>query len=903
MPGIRRMLRNPAGSVEQDVDEEVAFHIESRIDELRAAGADAETARRVAEAEFGDLAASRRELKAVDRRRHRRQRVSRFWDATKAEFRHAARSLIRAPAFTIAAVLTLAVGIGAVVSIFAIVNGVLLRPLPFTHPERLVAAVHDLRPLGLYHEPQTASTYFAYRRLAHTIDGLGVYEQGDANVSEPGGIAHPERMKIARVSAGLIPTLGVAPRIGGAFADADDRPGAPAVILIGESIWRTRFAADKQITQHRLEIDGVNCEIVGVMPESFRMPTAETRLWLPLQLDPVNPPPTAYAYTGIARLKTGVGVADAERDLASILRRLPELFPNFVPGISTQEMMAQMRPQPVLIPLAREITGSIAPTLWTVAVAAALILLVACANVANLTLVRADARQREIAVRRALGAGPSRLLLLFFTEAALITAVATVVGFAMAGVAVHLLVAAGPVAIPRLAEVTLDSAALMFTIVVSILMTAACTLFPALRVGAPKADAALREGARGATAGAKQHRVRGALVVAQIASALVVLAGSGLLVRTFERLSAVRPGFDASAVSTFWLSLPATRYKSDTAVVHFYSAVVDRVSAMPGVNAVGVSSRLPLTIRGIDENPIYPEDDASYASKLPPLQLFTAVGGGYFAALKIPLLAGRTFRPMGVQRFEEAIISRSSAVAFWKDSTGRAAIGKRFRPLPGGRLYTVIGVVGDIRDTTLASPPSQVVYFPETIETNGVAKRTKRTMVLAVRSQNAASIEAAVRRAIGDVDATLPIFDAQPMSAVLGAATVQLTFVIAVLGAAAAVTLLLGAIGLYGVLTYVVALRARELSIRVALGASPGTIAISMTKYAMTLTGSGIGVGLAIFAFTARFLRTMLFGVTPGDPVALAAAATLLLVVSFTASWLPARRAARVDPANTLRAE
>lgn len=414
---------------------------------------------------------------------------------------------------------------------------------------------------------------------------------------------------------------------------------------------------------------------------------------------------------------------------------------------------------------------------------------------------------------------------------------------------------------------------------------------------------ALRDGGRSGTAGRMQRRVRGGLVAAQIAFALVVLAGSGLLMRTFEHLNSVRPGFDADHVSTFWVSLPSTRYKSDTSVVRFYARLVERIAALPGVGTVGLTSRLPLEVHGINQNPLYPENDASYATTLPPLQLFTAVNAEYFKAMKIPLLAGRTFDRMEAQRSDEAMISQSSAKAFWNDSTGAAALGKRFRPLPTGRLYTVIGVVGDTRDTALAAAPSQVVYFPEALEVNGIARQTRRAMALVARTAGGVSIDAAVRQAVRDLDPTVPTFDVRPLSAVVGAATAQLTFIIIILGAAAAVTLILGAVGLYGVLAYVVTLRTRELGIRMALGASPGAVAAAMTRYGVGLTGVGIVLGLGLFALVARFLRTMLFGVTTSDPLAIGAAVLVLVVVALLATWLPARRAARVDPATTLRAE
>ena len=680
--GLHRTVRNPGDRIERDVDDEIAFHIESRVAELIAKGAPEPAARASAETEFGDLRASRRELAAVDRRRRRRGLILNWADAGAHELRHAARSLSRSPSFSIAAVLTLAIGIGAVAAIFCVVNAVLLRPLPYGAPERLVAASHDLPPLGMLHVPQTGSTYFAYQRLARTIDGIGVYLEGEVNVAEPGGSAEPERMISARISATLLPVLEVSPIAGRAFTSAEDRPGASPVMLIGEGLWRTRFAGDKNTIGRRLDVDGVSREIVGVLPARFRFPVAATQVWIPLQLDPVNPPATAYAYSGIVRLKPRVTAADVQRDFASVLPRLPELFPNFVPGISTQEMMEQMHPRPVLTPLRDEMTAGIGRTLWMVAAAAVLVLLVACANAANLTLVRADARQREFAVREALGAGRGRLVLHFLTESVVIASVAAVLGLAAATAAVRALVAVGPSGIPRLSEVRMDASTVVFTLVVAAIAAFACSLLPAARVRT--GALALREGSRG-TASRVQQRVRGGLVAAQIAFALVVLAGSGLLMRTFTRLHSIRLGFDAARISTFWISLPDVRYKSDTAVVQAFARLADRVRALPGVATVGLTSRLPFEQHGINQNPLYPEDDASFANKLPPLQLFTSVDGDYFKAMGIPLLVGRTFDRMGVQHDGEAIISKSTALSFWKDSTGVAALGKRFRPLPRGR--------------------------------------------------------------------------------------------------------------------------------------------------------------------------------------------------------------------------
>lgn len=896
------MVHNPGGRLERDLDDEISFHLESRVRDLMERGESEAAARRSAEAEFGDLRASRRELASIDRHRRRRERIIAWLETAAQNLRQAIRSLRRSPAFTIAAVLTLVIGLGASATIFAVVNGVLLRPLPYGNPERLVSVFHDLPPIGLVHQPQTASSYFTYRRLAHTIDGIGAYREGEVNVAQPGSAAEPERVTSASFSASLLPVLQVSPIVGHAFTEAEDAPGAPPVMLIAERMWRARFNADPQVVGRTLEVNGSSRQVVGVMPERFHFPAAATQLWTPLQLDPVNPPPTAFAYGGIARLKAGVTLPDAQRDFAAVLPRAPELVPNFVPGITTQMMMDQMHPTPVVVPMHADITGGIAGTLWMVAAAAALVLLVASANVANLTLVRADARQRELAVREALGVGRARVMLHFLTESGVITVVAAVLGLAAAALAVRGLVLASPAGIPRLTEIGVDAVTVFFTLGVAAFIAIACSLLPALRIGG--GSLALRVGGRSGTAGRTQHRVRSVLVVAQIALALVVLAGSGLLVRTFERLNAIRPGFDPAHVSTFWVSLPGTRYKGDTSVVRFYSQLSDRVAALPGVQAVGLTSRLPFESHGVNQNPLYPEDDPSFANKLPPLQLFTTINGDYFRVMKIPLLTGKTFERMDAQREDEAIVSRSTAKFFWKDSTGAAALGKRFRPLPTDPWYTVIGVVGDTRDTTLAAEPSQAVYFAEALEKNNALAQTRRTMALAVRTVgDGTAIGPAVLRAVHELDPALPIFDVRSMAAVFTAATAQLRFIILILGGAAVVTLILGAVGLYGVLAYVVTLRTRELGIRIALGASPRAVAAAMTRYGLTLTGAGIVLGFGLFALVARFLRALLFGVAPSDPLTLGASALALLAIAVLASWVPARRAARVDPADALRAD
>ncbi len=818
--------------------------------------------------------------------------------------RFAWRSLRRTPVFTTVAVLTLVIGIAAVTAIFAVLNGVVLRPLPYGKPDRLVGAWYELPGVNIKRGTQTAATYFTNIKLAKTITGMGVYQDGSINVSDPTGATQPQRITNAWISSTLIPVLQVQPLLGRNFTEAEDLPNGPPVVIISEGLWRSRFGADRNVIGKTLEVSGRQRQIVGVMPERFRFPTAETQLWLPTAIDPAAQYAGGFKYFAIARLKPGVTIDAAQRELESLIPRVSELFPMVAPNVPWKWVVDQAKPHALLVPLKDDVTSDIAGTLWMVFAAAGLVLLVACANVSNLMLVRADARQRELAVREALGAGRGRIMSSFLSEAVLLSAIAGAIALFLSWIAVRALVAKVPFDVPRLAEVKIDVVSVVVSVAVSALVSVVCTVIPALRLGRLHLSNALREGGRSGTAGKAQQRVRGALVVAQIALALVMLAGSALLLRTFQRLKAVHPGFNADNVLTMRVSLPPARYRTDTAVVHFYASLTDRVGKVPGVVRVGLSSRLPLTRYSMNQDPFFPEGDATYNSKIPPLQIVTTTDSGYFGAMGIPLIAGRTFNGLIPQPEHEAIISRKTAIQFYKDSTGVSALGKRFTIQPGGPKYTIIGVVGDARDTTLSAPPSQTIYFPEAIPADANDNQTENTMALVVKtSVEPNTLITPIQKVIRELDQTLPTLDVLSMPSILRASTARLSFIILILGAAAAVTLILGVVGLYGVMAYVVTLRTKELGVRIALGAQPSSVAAMMTRQGLTLTVAGVVAGLALFAGVSRFLGSFLYDTAPTDPVALGGASLTLVVVAALASFVPARRAARVDPVETLRAE
>ena len=899
----RRTPAIPGRNVEKDVDEELAFHIESRARDLMQRGVPEDEARKAAEREFGDLVASRRELAAVDRRRRRRERVVQVVETAAQDMTHAVRSLGRAAAFTVTALITLVAGLGATIAIFAVIDAVLLRPLPFPHPDRLVGAWHDMAPISLYHVSQSTGTFYTYRTQAHSIDGIGVYIENAVNLGDELASTPPERVVSAGASASLFTVLGVPPERGRVFGEAEDHVGAPEVVVIGDALWRAHFGADPHIVGRSLVVNGVKREVVGVMPPSFRFPNAQTQIWTPLQLDPANPPPTAFAYNGIARLKPGVTIADAQRDFTAVLPRVVELFPKFVPGITTQQIMQQTKPIPVLSALGDDITGGIAGTLWLMGGAAALLLIVACVNVATLALVRFDARERELAVRAALGAGRARIASYQFAESLVLAFGAVLLALGLAWVAIRMLVTHGPADIPRLAEIAMSWRVIAFAATVATLASISFSALPALRIGTR--SVALREGTRGGTASRRQQRIRSALVTAQIALGIIVLTASGLLLRSFQALHAVRPGFDADHVASFWVSLPRPRYAKNADATRFFQSLIDRIKALPGVQSVGVTTRIPLEDHGANPNPLYPESAPEWNSKLPPLQMFTSVSDEYLRTMRVPVVAGRYFYPRDRQPQGEALISLETARFFWHDSTGVAALGKRFKALPSDPWTTVVGVVGNTRDTSLAAPPSTAVYFPELVRDDSTAQHISRTVAVAIRtsSSDPAGIINSAERIVRDLDPTLPAFEARTMTDVMRASTARLAFTTLILGAAALITVILGAVGLYGVLAYLVTLRRRELGIRIALGASPRAVATATTRHGLALAISGSIVGLALLNVVARSIRSFLYGVAPWDPITVTASTLVLLAIAALASWLPARRAARVDPAEALRAD
>jgi predicted permease len=825
--------------------------------------------------------------------------------------RHAIRRLQRAPGFTSAALLTLTLGIGATTAVFSVVNAVLLRPLPYARPDRLVDLSHTITVSGISAIDQSDATFLYYRRANRVFTDIGAYRVTGVNVGSLAGKSSGPNAGAERVSAGLVSAstfrvLGATPLLGRTFRDDEDHPSAPRVVLIGHRLWERKFGADRSLIGRQIDVDGVPREIVGIMPAEFDLPSTRTDVWLPIGIEPAHTATAAFDYRGVGRLRDGVTLDAAAADLQRLLPLVPEAYP----GRLTAQSIQQIRMRAVVRPLRDVVVGNVGRVMWVVLGAVASVLLIACANVMNLFLVRAEARQHEVAVRRALGAGRGVLVWDHVVEGALLSVVggALALGLAVAGVRLLRSIEGG-IDIPRLAEVRVDGTVLAVAAGVTLFATLLVSLLPALRAASLSPRSALSEIGRGLTVGRARHRARHALVVAQFALALVLLTSAGLMARSFARLRAVPAGIDASHAFVFRTALPRSVYTDSAGTARFVSRALADVGAVPGVEAAGAVTKLPLTPEARQDSALWVEDRPLQPGTMPNLHQMVFASPDYFRAMGIPMLDGHTFEAIDPARApREVVLSQTVAARYWPRER---AIGKRVRMAPVGEWYTVVGVVGDVRGTALEQPPDEIVYLPMVVALGGMAMGqepprpwTPRNVAFVARTTRDPSVVGRrVEDAVRALDPEVPAYGARAMTEIVALASARTSLTLLLLGLASAVALALGCVGIYGVMSYVVSLRTREIAVRMALGARPVDVRRMVSRQAVLVAGIGIVVGLAgAFALT-RVLGALLFGVSPVDPVTLLGAAATLGVVAAVAAWAPARRASGLDPAQALRAD
>jgi len=812
-----------------------------------------------------------------------------------AELRFAARRLMRAPSFTIATVVVLALGIGATTAVFSIVNGVLLEPLPFPRPDRLVRLQHSAAVPGVPIVDQSDASVLLYQEHAHAFDGIAATRHTDVNLVAMSAAQRTERVSTSEATANLFDVLRVPPLLGRAFRRGEDRLGAAPVAILSYALWQSRFQGDPRIVGRRIVADGVSREIVGVMPRNFAYPSPTVRLWLPLELDPAHAQAGSFNYLGIGRLADGATPDVARADLTTILPHILEEFPSGIPP----EMWKQAHVVPIVQSLRDSLVGDVARLLWLLLASVSIVLVIACANVANLFLVRGEGRQLELAVRGALGSGLAGMLAQSLAESALLSAAGGAIGVALAALSVKLVAnVGGALGLPRIDEVRVDGRVLLFALGASVFCAVFVSFIPLLRTRRVSIAMVLRGGARGTTGGAPRQRARSLLVIAQTALALVLVAASGLLARSFIRLAHVKPGFDPSGVVVARLMLPQATYPNGASRMRFYAELLDKVRAIPGVNRATLGDWVPLsddhndTVIGVEDHPLPPNG-------VPDDHFVTNVDGQYFRTMGIPLLTGRSFGAQDPKRATlEAIVSRAFAQHYWNDAS---PLGKRIRAGITGPWSIIVGEVGDAHFDVLDKPANEIVYFPLVTADSDQTSTPPYLTVFARTSAPAGTATAAIRDAVHSLDPTLPTYGEEPLGTLVRAASARAREMLLLDAVASGLALILGAVGIYGVMAYGVSLRQREIGVRIALGAQPAQVRRMVSRDGVGLAAIGVGIGVMVAIGVTRFLRSLLYDVSPTDPVILVGTCLTLLLVALAASWIPARRAASVDPSEALR--
>jgi predicted permease len=818
-------------------------------------------------------------------------------DLLARQLRYVLRSLGRSPAFTVTAVLTLALGIGAATAVFSVVHGVLLKPLAFADPERLVGIWHEAPGMGWDEVNQSPALYFTYRDHSETFAESGMWDNTLVTVTAAG---EPEELPAMMVTDGTLPLLGVRPLLGRLFTAEDDSPGTAETVLLSHGLWQRRFGGDPGAVGQVLTIDGRSREIVGVLPGDLQFLDHDPDLYLPFRFDRSEIWFGNFSYQGVARLRDGVSLEQASADVARMIPLALESFP-LPPGF-TRQMAEEARLGPSLRPLKEDVIGDVGRALWILLGTVAIVLLVACANVANLLLVRAEGRQQQLAVRTALGAGRARLGRELLVESLVLGIAGGAAGLGLAAAAIRLLRALEPRGLPRLDEIALDPTVLLMTLGLSLLAPVAFGSLPVARLKLADLVAALKEEGRGGTAGARSRQARDVLVAAQIGLALVLMIGSGLMVRSFLALQRVDPGFESpEEVLTLRAPVPTAEAEDPAEVALVHERILAELVRLPGVTSAGMSSSV--TMDGWDSNdPIFVQDHPPPEGQIPPLRRFKWISPGYFETMGNPLVAGRGIAWADIrERRHVAVITRNFALEFWNDPG--EALGRSIRMTPAAPWTEIVGVVGDVRDDGVDQAATAVVYWPmAAADFWGEELYVPRSMAYVVRSPRVGSesLLEEVRAAVWAVNPRLPLAQVRTLDEILARSMARTSFTLVMLGIAAATALLLGGVGIYGVTAYSVAHRSREIGVRMALGARRSDVSRLVLRQGLALAGIGVVIGLAAAVGLTRLMSALLFGVAPLDPPTFVAAGLAAALLALAASWLPARRAARVDPVETL---
>jgi putative ABC transport system permease protein len=885
-PGPRRAFRLPLGrrGVAKDVDAELHFHIDERIEELVGRGLSREQAEAEVRERFGDVERIGAELRAIDRGTERRRAYGEWLGDLRRDVRYAVRGMVARPLVATVIVITLALGIGANTAIFSVVYSVLLRPLPYAHADRLLDLRERNGPADTQGMVVTYGNFGTWVQRSHGFEAFGAIGYGGFTLT---GVGEPEAISAYRVSASYWKALYIPPALGRYFTADEDRPGAPHVAVLSHAFWQSKFGGDRGVIGRSITLSGTPYTVIGVAPAAYELYAQGPAMWVPLALTEEQlAEHSDHELQVVGLLREGVSARQALAELTRIETELAAEHPNsyFDGGIIAR-------------PLGDSVIGSARSQLLMLLGAVALVLLIACGNVTSLLLARAAARGKEIAIRCALGAGRARLVAQLLAESLVLSLAGTVVGLVVAWAGVRFLVTKSPLGLPRLHEATLNGPVLAFAIGLAVLCGLVVGLFPALRSTRIDLQGALREGGR-ESGGVVRARLRAALVVGEVSLALVLLVGAGLLVQSAIRLERVPPGFDPHNVLVMSTALPSVRYPDDAAVVATYRRIHDAVAAIPGVRSAALVSRIPIGARGWDCG-VRPEGSTVGDGNETNANLRSATGN-YFATLGVPLLAGRTFTEGDAAGAPPVVvINRSLARHLFGDAN---PLGKRLATCVGGTQaapvwHEVVGVVGDVHANGLRDDIRDEVYFP-------YGQFVQPGMWIVVRGAvPVTSLTASIRRAVSDVDPLLALSGVRTMDEVIARSLASSRFTTTLFVLLGLTGLVLATVGIYGVIAYFVTQRSREIGIRMALGADARRVLRMVVRQGVWLAALGVAIGVVVAWGVTRGLTSQLYGVGVRDPLTFASVAGLLLLVAGVASWVPARRATRVNPTAAVRGE
>ncbi|MEK6321131.1 MAG: ABC transporter permease [Acidobacteriota bacterium] len=812
------------------------------------------------------------------------------------DLRYGLRMLLHKPGFAAVAVVTLALGIGANTAIFSVVNAVLLRPLPYREPGKLVRVYTEFPTMNLKKFWMSAPEYLDIQNEADSWESIGAWTTTGRNVAT--STDEPVRVTAAIVTRGLIDTLAVQPAIGRNFTPEEDRNGGPQSALISDGLWRRAFGKEADIVGKQIQINSQPTTVVGVMPPGFVFPPGSNdpaEVWLPLQLDPANPGNRGghFLYV-VGRLKPNVKVEQARSEIDSLMAGWKSANrAQHLPGPDGHPIL--------MVPLHEDVVGAARPAVLMLLGAVAFVLLIACVNVANLLLARAEARRREFSIRLALGAGRNRLLRQFLAEGMILVVLGVIAGIVLAKVGLGLVMAAAPDSIPRTAEVGIDPTVLAFTLGVSILSIIVFAMAPLMQMRDRDLATTLRGSGQRTSGGGGSHRLRKTLVIAEIALAVIPVVGSGLMIRAFWKLSQVDAGFDPRGVTAFSLQLPASKYQAPDRM-RFASQLEERLTALPGVKSASVASGLP-PLRPINANDTDIEDyQGTPDGPAENVDYWNTVNEGYFKTMGIRTLEGRTFESS--DRNDNAqkvmVINQAMARRFWQGSPIGRRVNPGFQTPPV--WFTVVGLVEDTKNLGVDKPGGTELYFLQP-QTAAFGVSTRMSFVVRTEGASAATVASGIRSVVSELDPSVPIFQLQTMSDIVADSLVRPRFLSLLLGAFSVIALLLAAIGIYGVMAYSVAQRTQEIGVRVALGATTRNVLAMVVGEGLRMTVVGLAVGLTGALLLTRVMASLLFEVSATDPLTFVMVGTGLTVVGLLACFVPARRAARVDPMVALRYE